>query len=331
MATEAKGNSRSAAGAGSELASWDRYWRGTHENAALQESGAQDSALAEFWLAFFQQHLDSEDSPRVLDLACGNGAVTGFARAACPGASLFAVDGSASALQALQQRYPESHCVVADAAALPFPPQSFTVVASQFGVEYAGLAALENAAELVEPDGYMVALLHLQDGVIHRECAANLDAILALQQIELLPLARSAFAAGFALNAGTGSVAAFKEAEQRFTPAVRALEKLLRDRGDGMAGGLARQLYRDIAQMYPRMSAYEPAELLSWVDGMVVELEAYRLRMAAMVEVAQDRQAVEKVVKALQADGLELQRFDQLGLAASAREAGAWQVVLKRA
>ena len=90
-----------------------------------------------------------------------------------------------------------------------------------------------------------------------------------IRDSELLPLAREAFNAGFDLNAGSGSPAAFKAAEKRFTPAVRALEKLMREMGEAIASGLPRKLYQDLAHMYRRMSAYDRADIIDWVDGMV--------------------------------------------------------------
>ncbi|MBN7799016.1 class I SAM-dependent methyltransferase [Parahaliea mediterranea] len=313
----------------SSAADWDVYWRGTHEKAAHQAGGAQDAALEAFWRELFDRRLATCEQPRLLDLASGNGAVTGFAAQSCPATLLYAADASEYALRALRERFSACRCTVADALRPPFAAGSFDIVASQFGLEYAGIDALGRAAELVAPGGSLAAVLHLKGGAIDRECAVNHRAIVAIQDSRLLPLARAAFTAGFALNAGSGSVDAFKSAERAFTPAVRSLEKLLAQMGNGVAGGLARQLYDDIAHMYQRMSAYAPGDILGWVDGMTAELEAYRARMASMTAVALDEVTLRAALDQLAAEGFVVDRCDKLLMGAGAAQ-GAWAVVLHR-
>lgn len=313
----------------SSAADWDVYWRGTHEKAAHQGGGAQDAALEAFWRELFDRHLGAYEQPRLLDLASGNGAVTGFAAKSCPAALLHATDASEYALRSLRERFCACRCTVADALRPPFATGSFDIVASQFGLEYAGIDALGQAAELVAPGGLLAAVLHLKGGAIDRECTVNHRAIAAIQHSQLLPLARAAFAAGFALNAGTGSVEAFKSAERAFTPAVRSLEQVLAQMGQGVAGGLARQLYDDIAHMYQRMSAYAPGDILGWVDGMMAELESYRARMASMTAVALDEVTLRAALDQLAAKGFLVEKCEKLLMGAGAAE-GAWTVVLHR-
>ena len=208
---------------------------------------------------------------------------------------------------AARARHPTCAYVAFDAGAPALAEASCDLVVSQFGIEYAGLPALSRAAGLVAPGGVLALVLHLRDGEIYRECAANLGAADAIRASSVLVLAREAFAAGFALNAGTGSVEAFKEAERAFTPAVRRLEDILREWGPAAADGLPRQLYQDIAHMYQRMSAYEPGEVMGWLEGMTAELDAYVGRMSSMLEAA-----IDEPVLAAQCSALK-----QLGFGAS--------------
>lgn len=312
-------------------ADWDTYWRGAGEQAAYPEGGTQEAVLAEFWGGLFTQQLASGDAGplRMLDLACGNGAVTGFAREIAPQATNWCLDYSASALAEVARRYDGSYCVAADARQIPLAAGSFDLVVSQFGIEYAGIEAIPEAARLVAQGGQLALVLHLVDGLIHRECALNLAAVTAVQDTEVVTLARAAFSAGFALNAGTGSVEAFKAAERNFTPAVRALEQLLKQYGTAAAGGLLNQLYADIAHMYGRMSAYEPAEIISWLDGMVRELAAYRGRMASMLAAAVDLQQLTAIQQQLEADGMRLIERRTLDMGTDGMPA-AWVMVLRR-
>ena len=317
-------------GSGSDSAAfWDTYWRGTHENAAHREGGPQEPVLSGFWTDFFRRELALRADPAVLDLACGNGAVTGHARSVAPGLQVYCSDYSLSALLELERRHPGCTCLVADAARLPLAAASFDLVVSQFGLEYAGEAALGEAAALLAPGGVLALLIHVHEGGIYRECELNRDVLRELQALEVLPLARAAFAAGFALNRGECTPETFKQAERAFTPAVRGLEQLLRDRGPAAAGGLPQRLYQDIAHMYRRMSAYEPADILQWLSGMQGELQAYTGRMQSMLDAAWREDRLDAATGKLLARGFRLLQRDQLTVPGHALPA-AWRMVLTR-
>jgi SAM-dependent methyltransferase len=310
-------------------ADWDVYWRGTQENAAHQDGGPQQAVLTEFWESVFDSSLAGLEQNRLLDLACGNGAVTGLATKMMPTGEHYCLDSSLSAVQELQKRYPQSTCAAADALRTPFISGSFDYVCSQFGIEYAGWEAIEEALRLLAPQGTLALVLHLHSGAIYQECGQSVRAIEAIKETNVLPLAFAAFNAGFALNAETGSVADFKAAEKNFTPAVRGLEAIMRDMGPNVATGLPQQLYRDISHMYRNMSSYDAKEVANWVEGMSKELDAYQGRMSSMVNAALDSSAVSKVIDLVTAQGVSVVRHDTLKLGAS-QEAFAWALVCKR-
>ncbi len=319
----------SAQGPATHADAWDTYWRGTREHAAHREGGPQEPVLQAFWATFFAAQLGARATPTLLDLACGHGAVTGHALKVSPALVPHCSDYSFNALQGLQQRYPGARCIAADAGNTPFADGAFDVVVSQFGVEYAGPGAVFEAARLVAPGGTLGLLLHLAGGAIYRECEYNRDTVRALRELDILSLARGAFDAGFALNAGTGSPDAFKAAERAFTPAVRGLEQLLQSRGAQSAGGLLQQLYQDIAHMYRRMSAYAPDDIRNWLDGMDLELTAYSGRMQSMLDAALSQQAVDATIQRLAAEGFTLSDVSQLRVSAEAQPA-AWALVMQR-
>ena len=310
--------------------SWDVYWRGTHENAAHQEGGPQEAVLAQYWCEVFRKHLQQGSSHRLLDLACGNGAVTGHALQASPQLTTCCLDYSASAVLELRKRYPDTLCVAGNVRHLPFEARTFDFVASQFGIEYAGLETIAEAARMLAPGGMLATVLHLREGAIYRECADNLQAVNDIRDSGLLELARDAFNAGFDLNAGTGSVDAFKSAEKRFAPAVRELEKLMRKMGQAIASGLPQKLYQDIAHMYRRMSAYDREDIIDWVDGMVLQLDAYGGRMKSMLDAALDAHAVQKMRELLERHGTTVLSLDTLEMGADS-EPAAWVLEARRA
>jgi len=308
---------------------WDTYWRDTRENAAHKEGGAQEALLAQFWRELLTEQLAANPNVRILDLASGNGAVTGFVRQISPALAVHCCDYSLYALVELERRHPGNPRVVADAARLPYADASFDLVLSQYGVEYAGPEAIVEAARLLAPGGTLALLVHVFEGAIYRECERNRGVVTAIRELDILNLARSAFAAGFALNAGTGTVEAFKQAERAFTPAVRGLEQLLREAGKGAAGGLPGQLYQDIAHMYRRMSAYEQEDIRNWLQSMTAELEAYEGRMQSMLDAALSRDQMLALQVQLAARGFDDSPLRSLAVSEQG-PAAAWALVTRR-
>lgn len=109
----------------------------------------------------------------VLDLACGKGAVLRYA-AAAGFAPLKGIDIAPTASLA---GGPFDLSGNINAGALPFPDQSFDVVVSQFGVEYAELRKAVDEAARVSRSA-VVLLTHAADGVVvvqSREQVAQID------------------------------------------------------------------------------------------------------------------------------------------------------------
>jgi len=107
--------------------SWDIYWQGAHNASAPTSGGAQDEALNVFWTDIVSGLPDLEREIRLLDVACGNGAVTGIALNAASQNHIklinYCTDYSLAAVQAVQEKYPAVKGVVSDAKHLPFQQQ----------------------------------------------------------------------------------------------------------------------------------------------------------------------------------------------------------------
>lgn len=289
---------------------WDAYWRRMHEASAYGAGGLKQETLERFWRDLFRQTCPSATHPRVLDLACGHGAVARFAIEAArggPAPSVYALDISPAAIAELQRNIPGVLGVAANAAQAPFASGSFDVVASQFGLEYAGPRAFEEAARLVAPKGIFAAVLHMKDGAIYRECARNVQVAGAILGGGVFPLARTAFAAGFAVRDRQGPMSEFQRASEALVPAVRALADLMRQYGENVAGGTAKALQRDIAHMYRRLNAYDECEVLDWVAGMEREVATYIGRMSSMTQVAIDEAGFARIVGSVAGAGWRVQ------------------------
>ncbi len=313
---------------------WDIYWQGKKEAAPQSDLGTQDKAPSEFWTQFFKEELPRHSKPRLLDAACGHGAVTGFAlqTAAVLADSdivLSCMDYSASAVQALEEKYPGVTGVACDASETPFADGEFDIVASQFGLEYAGETAFDEAARLVAKNGVLVAIVHMKNGAIFDECAANLYAIRAIQECNLISLARAAFDAGFAVVAGNATQASFREADKNLAPAVETLKETLRKHGPLAAGGIIQRVGHDLAYMYQRIEAYVPQEVFAWLDRTDKELDAYEGRMASMLSAALDESEIKQLSARLSANGLTADTYDVMRMGDN-KQPAAWILVGRR-
>lgn len=317
---------------------WDEYWRRTHEAAAHQGGGPQEAVLARFWTSFFEDVYARVATPRVLDFACGNGAVTRFAvdvasaqnAASSDAPFIVGVDRSHAALSDLRKRFPAVHAVIADARRTPFPDERFDVVVSQFGIEYAGVEAIDEAARLIARGGVLAAILHLKDGAIYRECSANLRAIETLRSSGFFAETKQAFAAAFAAARGRAAAADLQRAQGRLAAAAKDVAAILRDRGPQVAGGAISRLYADVNEMYRRAAAYEPKEIGAWIDNMERETQAYADRMSAMRSAAVDEPLFREILQRLRAQRFAARIQQELLMGRDRQEPGAWLLVAER-
>lgn len=288
---------------------WDHYWAGAGNVPVFGQFASGEDALPRFWAETFDAAFADAAPARMLDAACGSGAVTSVAREAAArrgvnGLSYFGIDYAASALRDLVSAQPGFRGVSGDCAAMPFADGQFDIVASQFGLEYAGPAAFAEAARLLAPGGTFVAVCHMTGGVIHRECADNLDTISALIRSNFLPRAKKAFRAGFALDQGIGARGAFEDANMLLHEATQQLKQIIAVKGVHAANALPGRLHDDVARMYTKRTNYEARDVHAWLDRMILEVETYAGRMRSMTAAALDEDGVRAVRDALEGAGL---------------------------
>jgi len=295
----------------SQTAGWDTYWHGTGGANAYSAGGASHPALGQFWGEFFERWGLRYADANYVDVATGNGAVLESAlkvldqrktRISC-------VDLAPAAIENVVQRFPGINGVVADAAAMPLDDAAYNIVTSQFGVEYAGAEAIFEAARLVAPGGCLGLLMHIENGIVYKECADSLAAIKRLGESNFIPLATELFRHGFAAVRGADR-ASYDTAGKGFAPAVAELEKALDEYGDDVAGGTLARLYDDVARIHSRMPNYEPDEVLGWLGRMDGEIVAFTDRMTSMIETACTAEDFDAICARLENDGFTI---DQAG------------------
>ena len=319
-------------GGGAVPGAWDEYWRLSRETSALKGGGPLDEVLARFWQRILGRPLAA--GARLLDIACGNGAVTaaavGTGAGSAGGMGLFGIDRAEEAVRAYRARFPAGTGVAGDARRLPFRDRCFDLVASQFGIEYAGEAAFGEAARVTAPGGLLAAVVHRTEGDVYRECAANAAAMARVSASGILPAAREVFRRGASASRGQGSRAAFRDADARLAAAVRQVEGVLAEFGAGVAGGTVQRLYQDLAHMYGRIAAYDPAEVAAWADHMAREIEAYSGRMDAALEAAMDGDGIARAAAQCEAGGLAVLAREELLVGLEGGEPAAWVLVCER-
>ncbi len=301
-----------------QTAGWNTYWHGTGSAEAFSAGGASHPALQEFWGEFFQRWGSRYPEPKYLDVATGNGAVieTALQILDASKATVSCVDVAPAAIENVVKRFPEVNGVVADAAAMPLDDAAYDLVTSQFGVEYAGPEAIFDAARLVASGGSLALLLHIEEGIVHRECADSLAAIDLLHASKFIPLATELFRHGFAAVRG-GDRAPYDNAGSELAPAVAELEKILDQYGGDVAGGTLARLYEDVARIHSRMPNYEADDVLGWLETMSDEVVAYGERMSSMMAAATNANGFDAVCAKLEQDGFTIDQGGRFAVTGS--------------
>lgn len=157
-----------------DAAAWSRYWQAGFGDSVY--SNGQPVSFEPEWTGFFQTL--SADT-RLIDLACGAGAVSRLAHAHDAGWDITGVDYA--------DHLPEIEGITTRAsvnlAALPFENASFDAAVSQFGFEYCDdPAAVIETARILAPGGRIGLLMHAADGAVVTDTHTILhraDALLA--------------------------------------------------------------------------------------------------------------------------------------------------------
>jgi len=312
------------------IESWDSYWQGAQTSGAYTGGGSSHPLVTSFWTHLFIIAKDRESTPRIIDIASGNGAVVDCANTVFEGRlpEFTCLDVSTSAIRILEERFPGVHGLVADASSIPLDSASFDIVTSQFGVEYAGLEAINEVIRLLAPGGELALLLHHRGGVIYEQCGASLDATRQMQTAGFIPKCIAMFETGFAALGG-GDRGEYNTAGKEFAPAIKAMEAILAQYGTDVADGTILRLYRDVRTIHSRMPHYEPGEVIDWLNKLQQETDAYEGRMASMLDVAIDEARFQQLCADLNEQGVEVLRAEPLSTADD-RPPVAWVLVAKK-
>lgn len=273
---------------------WSDYWikEGTSGEVFVNKAGQKHSALTDYWRTQFNL---LQPGARVIDLASGAGSI--FADLdEDHGFTLAAADISAEALRILKERLPATETILCGADKMPLDSQSFDLVVSQFGVEYAGLDAFDEAARLVKEKGSLCLLCHYQNGFIDALNQEQLRGARLCSQLGFIDLAMSLSRAAF-----SDSQEQLKNAEKAFIPAERQLAQSVKENQLGVHN----HLYFGFRQLFERRRNYDLSDITDWLEGMRGDVEKNILRLIEMCNAALSDDKASEVKLRLENSGLQ--------------------------
>lgn len=313
---------------------WDTYWRGSADGTAFGADGVDHPLVRQFWVDALGDLGKQGGKPSLLDVASGRGAVVDIAEEVFgkDGASVSCLDTSEWAIKSLLERFPSVDGHVGDANKMPYPDEAFDIATSQFGVEYAGLDAVDEIARILAPGGTLVLLMHITGGVVEQECSANIDAINDLLGIGFLPAATRIFTEGQKCIRGEtdGLRDDYDAAVEDMMPIFTEFGGLLKKHGDKAAGGTLATLYHETDRIYSRIMHHDLDEVLQWLSRMGDELQAYKGRMKSMCDAANEVSVFEALADKVGDQGFDVSLSGPLRDEASGNDL-AWQLIAKKA
>ena len=238
------------------------------------------------------------------------------------------LDISDSAIQNIKKRFPQVNGIVSDAGTIPLKSETFNIVTSQYGIEYAGHNAVLEAARLVDNGGLLSLILHFESGSIHHDSLQNLAAMEKLEESKFIPLAIKMFDAGFkAVNGAHRSD--YEKSASNLAPAISDLEKIMKHYGQNIADNTIVRLYNDVGQIHEQLQNYGAVEVINWLDRMSVELNAYTGRMSSMCRSAISHQKFDTIQNELKNLGFSIKSAETL-IVSDHQQPMAWILIAEK-
>ena len=270
-----------------EIDAWSHYWHADRLDSCIAGRGAEDEKYLQTLWQNFLDHIPNES--KVLDLACGNGAVSvrllKAAQTAGKSINLSAVD--------LADIDPDNFVNTkgltgqisfrgkVDITDLPYESLAFEAAVSQFGFEYAEKSrACTELLRILKPGGAFQLLLH------HKNSALVAPNVAQIEEIDRL----------LAPQGIVERICAFLEASQvSQKKAFAALEESGRVVTEYFSGELPRitqQIFSAVRQLIERRDLKSDVRLAAAKD-MKIRLEHERERMRQLGHAALSQQSVQ--------------------------------------
>jgi len=276
---------------------WTQYWKSGHaESLPKDQAAGRLMELDSVWRKFLSE---IPDGARLLDLATGGGDI--IRKAITLGRHFNFTGVDIADLSTVRSALQNSGIVLVgntDLSSLPFSDAAFDGVTSQFGLEYADVAAAtREAIRVLAPGGRGQFVLHHVDSAITQNDSKSLAAYHSVfADSNAFQLGRKIFE----LHQCDSPHAAILKAQTDFQSAVGTLQSRLRSEP---AFGQAHKVVAFLAGM-PRSPGFHPAtEVLRKIEDAEKQIQAVNLRKLAQIEAALDGNGIDNIAELLAGAG----------------------------
>lgn len=281
---------------------WSRYWQSGQQHSCFNNGKALRTES--YWAPFFDM---LPVGSRLLDLACGAGALTRQA-AAHPGR--FSVIGADYA-----EGLPSISGARIDAGvrleSLPYPAGSFDAVISQFGIEYSDFScSLPETARVLAAGGKAAFLCHAAEGQAVAAAAERLRRLARLLKPDGMVAAVEAYGE---------RLAAARDAP----PDPQPVAEVFRGEMSSPQDETTLWAIRFLAEIMTNAPRFEPAYLRDNVATVRRQLEGQSERLGLMASAALDAQAIADFVRRALEAGIRLDPAKRV-LDVGGSQAGWW-------
>ncbi len=265
---------------------WTAYWQAGHRHSCF--SNGMPLPVVTIWEPLL---IELHDSPaRILDAACGGGALAEFLVQKYPNAMVYAAD-AASWLPDISGVDVRSNTRLEQ---LPFDDNSFDLVVSQFGLEYADAdQAISEVARVLASHGVLLALMHHKDSAVVKAVVDERDSV-----AELL-------AKGGLLNV----LYHLATAEQQRAPDLKAVETAAAQAFEGETKQSLTSTRNWVLSYIAEMMEHRPQQpsgyLAANLQRLVLELRHAGDRLEAMAGAVLDQDAMGDFSRAMDQAGCD--------------------------
>lgn len=278
------------------LTAWENHWQKTNDTAAFEESTPLHNYLQTHWSNFLKQTISPHNDTKLIDLACGKGTVSELAvsqgKAANTGRlDIHCVDASFSAVKNVAQRLSISAALQANCANLPYQNDSFDLVVSQFGIEYAPAHSAKEFARILKSSGRFASVIHYKNGAIYQDCNEKRKLIEKILSLNLFEKAQVAFTAGYAVVDGKLPPQVFQKADADFAPVIEQYKQVIISTNSEVKSLLI-QILKDMGFMYENIASHSEQDVSDWLTSTKLEFINFKDRMSSMVNAAMDEEQI---------------------------------------
>lgn len=263
---------------------WNEFWAKESDFHEVFVCGGDDNnnALKKLWHSVFAQFNSQE---RIIDIASGAGSIY-RSISAKNFSNLVAVDGSASALNALSKDLPEVTTIEQDITIHNTDIDCADHIVSQFGIEYGGIAAFKVALAMLSSGGSIHCLCHGQKSSIPIQQQQQLEGIELIRTTEFLSIAIHCIAAMYRNDVPM---------IEKYVGQFRKVEPLLARFASEFPQTFAAYIHASLKKMILRLKSYNEKDVLEWCESALDQCDEVESRARDIVNIALDTDKIQQL------------------------------------